>query len=151
MTAILSSDEYAVNITTNLESALENLKSYFNKWNIMINPEKKTKAIYFTKKRKSWFLPQNPLRFISWKNNVKYLGIILDPKLNKYIPYLLDKINKLIYIMYPLINGKRFLNIDNKKLVLKSIFHPLIFYCTPVWAISANYHLKTPNSPKQAL
>ena len=92
--------------------ALKNLKSYFNKWNI-INPEN-TKAIYFTRKRKSWFLPQSPLRFmdhdISWEDSVKYLGIILDP-------------NKLSYIMYPLINRKSFLNIDNKK--LKKIYSHL--------------------------
>ena len=81
---------------------------------------------------------------ISWENNVKYLLIILDPKLNfnNHIPYLLDKINKGIYIMCPLIGRKSFCNINNKKFILKSIFHPLIFYCTPVWATSAKCHLK---------
>lgn len=146
-TSILSSDIYSVNIINNLESALTELNDYFAKWKILINPDK-TKAIYFTRKRKSCFTPQQPLHFINhnipWEESVKYLGVVLDTKLNfkTHIPYIVDKINKVTRILYPLINRKSDLSIDNKKLIIKAIFHPIMFYCTPVWSTSANCHTK---------
>lgn len=145
-TAILSSDIFSANVMLNLQRALSDITKYFNKWNIMINPEK-TQAIYFTRKRKQCFIPQSLLRFmthdIPWENNVKYLGVMLDTKLNfnNHIPYIINKINKITRIMYPLINKKSELNIQNKKLIMKAIFHPVLFYCAPVWSTSAKCHL----------
>ena len=83
-TSILSSDMLSVNIISNLESALSELYQYFTKWKILINADK-TKAIYFTRKRKPCFTPQNPLQFnnhsVPWEENLKYLGVVLDTKL----------------------------------------------------------------------
>lgn len=146
-TSILSSDLYSTNIINNLESALVEISKYFTKWKILVNPEK-TKAIYFTRKRKSCYVPQNALIYnnqdIPWQETVKYLGVILDTKLNykNHIPYIVDKINKVTHILYPLINRKSDLSIENKKIIIKTIFHPIMFYCTPVWYTSANCHIK---------
>ena len=146
-TSILCSDLFSADIITSLQTALTHLNQYFKKWNILINPEK-TQAIYFTRKRKPCFLPQSPLIFmnhnIMWEENAKYLGVLLDTKLNfkDHIPFIIDKINKITRIMYPLINRNSELNIENKKLIIKSIFHPLMFYCTPVWSSSAYCHIK---------
>ena len=145
-TSILSYDLYATKIVSNLQNALIELNNYFNKWNILVNPEK-TQAIYFTRKRKECFIPQSPLRFmshdISWESKVKYLGVVLDTKLNfnEHIPYLLDKINKTTCLMYPLINRNSDLSTENKKLIIKAIFHPIMFYCCPVWSNSAKCHI----------
>ena len=145
-TSILSSDIYSADIITNLQLALTGLNKYFNKWKILINPEK-TQAIYFTRRRRNCYTPQTSLRFIShdipWGNKVKYLGVMLDTKLNfnNHIPYIIDKINKITRMMYPIINRKSELNIENKKIIIKSIFHPIIFYCAPVWSTSAKCHL----------
>ena len=145
-TSILSSDIYSARIISNLQSALIGLSNYFQKWKIVINPEK-TQAIYFTRRRKTCYIPQSSLRFLNhdipWENNVKYLGVMMDTKLNfkDHIPYIVDKINKIVRILYPLINRKSELNIDNKKLIIKSIFHPIMFYCCPVWFTSAKCHL----------
>ena len=68
---------------------------------------------------------------------------ILDIKLNfnEHIPYQLDKINKTTCLMYPLINRNSDLSTDNKKLIIKAIFHPIMFYCCPVWSNSAKCHI----------
>ncbi|KAI8115847.1 putative RNA-directed DNA polymerase from transposon BS [Lucilia cuprina] len=127
----------AVNIISNLQIALSELKAYFDKWKIMINPEK-TQTIYFTRKRNARFIPQQPITFmnidIPWENNVKYLGVILDTKVNFYchIPYIINKINKLIRVLYPLINRKLDTEYrEQETLLLNLFFHPVMFYCAP--------------------
>lgn len=146
-TAILSSEILATDVITNLQRALTELHSYFNKWKIMLNTDK-TQAIYFTRKRKDCFLPQSSIMFdnypIQWEQKVKYLGVMLDPKMKfkDHIPYITDKVNILTRILYPFINRNSGLNISNKKLILKSIFHAIIFYAAPVWSTSANCHLQ---------
>lgn len=145
-TSILCSDAFATNVISSLQSALSELQNYFNKWNILVNPEK-TQAIYFTRKRKECFIPQSPLQFLShdihWEDNVKYLGVVLDTKLNfnHHIPYLINKINKFTRILYPLISRNSELNIENKKMIIKAIFHPIMFYGCAVWSTSAKCHL----------
>ena len=50
--------------------------------------------------------------------------------------------NLLTRALYPFINRNSKLNINNKKLILKSIFHPTMFYAAPVWAQIAKCHIK---------
>lgn len=145
-TSILSSDLYFNNISNSLQNGLSILIEYFCKWNISVNPEK-TQAVYFTRKRKTCFLPQTPLVFsnhqIAWETNAKYLGVVLDKKLNfgEHISHIVNKVNKITRIMYPLINRNSELNTENKKLVIKAIFLPIFYYCAPIWSSSANCHL----------
>ena len=128
-TSILCSDVLSSNIVVNLQSALIVLNNYLKKWKILVNPEK-TQAIYFTRKRKECFIPQCPLQFmnheIPWEKNVKYLGVMLDTKLcfNDHIPYLIDKINKITRMKYPIINTKSEMNITNKKKFYQIHFLP---------------------------
>ena len=146
-TSLFTADVLSTDIIFNLENALSILISYFNKWKILVNPDK-TQAIYFSRKRKPCFLPQRPLQFLNnnivWDNNVKYLGVLLDKKLNfnEHISYIINKIHKITNILYPLINRNSKLNIENKKLIIKVIFHPIMFYCASVWSTTANVHVK---------
>lgn len=146
-TAILCSNILATDIISNLESAISDLLIYFKKWKIMINSDK-IQAIYFSRKRKACYLPQSSICInnieIQWENKVKYLGIILDPKLNfkDHIPYITDKVKVLIRLLYPFINRRSSLSTANKKIILKSIFHAIMFYAAPVWSTSANCHIK---------
>lgn len=146
-TAILSSEILAVDVLSNLQAALTVVQSYFTKWKIMVNPQK-TQSIYFSRRYKPCFLPQHPIMFnnnlISWMDKVKYLGVILDPKLKfqHHVPYIIDKVNNLIRLLYPLINRNSKLNIENKTLIMKSIFHAIMFYAAPVWSTSAQCHIK---------
>lgn len=145
-TAVLCSGKLSSEITTYLQSGINELVCYFKKWKITINSNK-SQAIYFTQKRKPCFTPQCNIIVdgcaIQWDDNVKYLGVILDPKMKfkDHIPYIVNKCNILIRVLYPFINRNSFLNISNKKLILKSIFHAVIFYAAPVWVTSAKCHL----------
>lgn len=146
-TAILTSDVLAEDIICNIERSVNVVIDYFKAWKIIINSDK-TKAIYFTRKRKSCFTPQTNIKLgnveICWEDKVKYLGVILDKKLifNEHINYIVHKINITIKIMYPLINRKSGLSIFNKTLILKSIFHAILFYAAPVWYEASDCHLK---------
>lgn len=146
-TAILCSDMFAADIITNLQNALHEGLTYFNKWKILLNSAQ-TQAIFFTRKRKPCYIAQVTIiinnHSIQWEQKVRYLGVILDPKMKfrDHIPYILNKINVLIRMLYPFINRNSRLNIVNKHIMLKTIFHGIMFYAAPVWAISAKCHIK---------
>ena len=73
-------------------------------------------------------------------NQVKYLGIIIDHKLNwvQHITYVKNKIAKGIGIMY---KARRFLS----KVCLTNLYHtyiyPYLIYCIEVWGIAPKCHL----------
>lgn len=146
-TAVLCAGILSSEILSNLQLALAKLIEYFTKWKISINCDK-SQAIYFTRKRKECFIPQSNINVsnseIKWEKTVKYLGVVLDMKLTykDHISYIVNKSNILIRSLYPFINRNSALNIDNKMLILKLIFHAVLFYAAPVWAKSANCHLK---------
>lgn len=146
-TAIFSSDVLSFCIETNLQSALNILDSYYTKWKIQINASK-TQAIFFSRKRKSCFLPSNNLMLnntnIIWGTSVKYLGIHLDKRLtfNEHVQKTILKVNKTIKILYPLINRKSLLNNDNKLIIFKVIFQSIMLYGSPVWGQCAKTHIK---------
>lgn len=146
-TAILSSKILAIDVLSSLQTALTVVHSYFMKWKIQINTQK-TQAIYFSRRRKNCFLPQQSITFnnsvILWADKVKYLGVILDPKFKfkDHIPYIINKLNNATRLLYPLINRNSKLNIENKRLIFKSIFHAIMYYAVPVWSTAAQCHIK---------
>lgn len=131
----------------NYNCHLTNFQNIIKKWKIVVNSDK-CQAIFFTRKRKNCYIPQTNIvvnnRPVEWENNVKYLGIILDKKLTfrDHISYIVNKSNILIRTLYPLLNRKSALNIENKMLIFKNIFQAVMLYASPVWADSANCHLK---------
>lgn len=146
-TAVLSSEIYASDIVANLQKSLDVVIGYFNKWKIVVNASK-TQAIYFTRKRKDCYLPNSNIKIggvdVPWESKVKYLGVILDRKIifNDHISYTINKVNTTIKILYPFINRKSKLSIENKLIMLKVIFHAIIFYAAPVWHDTADCHIK---------
>lgn len=81
---------------------------------------------------------------ISWANNVKYLGVIFDPKLTFqcHIQNIIKKINIAIKLMYPIINRNSQLSLENKIIIVKVIFQPIILYACPAWESSVKTHIK---------
>lgn len=146
-TAILNSNIYAADVISNLESALLVVENYFSKWNILVNVQK-TQAIFFSRRRKPCFVPQRCIRStsteIQWDEKVKYLGVILDPKLTfkHHTSYVIDKIKTTIHILYPFINRNSHLCLGNKLIIFKVIFQSILFYATPVWGDAALTHIK---------
>ena len=144
-TAIISSRILASEIINNLQTSIEIVTSYFNKWKIKLNSSK-TQAIFFTRKRRAVFTPQTQIRMenvdIPWELNVKYLGVILDSKMTfkAHISYTVDKHNKLVKLLYPFINRKSSMSLENKMIIVKVIFHAVMFYAAAVWSKTAKCH-----------
>ena len=137
-TGFVAADKSAEAIIEKLQSAQNSLESYQQKWRIKINPAK-TQAIFFTRRRSERFLPQRQIAALGhevpWSDEVKYLGLVLDPKLkfDKHIGATLEKCDKLTRLLYPLVSRRSRLSNANKILLYKLIFRPTITYGFPAW------------------
>ena len=69
-------------------------------------------------------------------SSVKYLGVMLDNKLNfsEHIRHSVKKANKAKALLYNLINRKSDLNLRNKLILFKAIIRPTMMYAAPVWS-----------------
>ena len=134
--AIFTSSYRIDTIINRLETSAHIIIKYFNKWKLKAN-SKKTEAIIFTKRKpiiNKKVKIQN--QEIEWSNEVKYLGLTLDNKLtySKHLKNLENKCTGLIIMLYPLINTKSKLSVQNKLLIYKTIVRPVISYGCPVWS-----------------
>lgn len=75
---------------------------------------------------------------------VKYLGVIFDEKLlyNHHVDFILERSQRMIRTLYPLINPKSKLSIKNKILIYTAIIRAMLTYANPVWGICAKTHRK---------
>ena len=120
-------------------------KKFFEKWKIKINSSK-TEAIIFTKRRPHL----NECIVIDghkvlWSSAVKYLGLTLDKKLTftNQINILTQKANALLISLYPLINRKSKLSLENKLILFKTIIRPILTYACPVWSFTSQTNFNT--------
>ena len=75
-------------------------------------------------------------------NSLKYLGVIIDYKLNwtQHIDHVKKKISKGIGIMY---RAKNYLSKLSMRKLYYSYIYPYFIYCIEVWSISPHTHLKS--------
>lgn len=145
--ALTSSAKRSRDIISHLNSALALYIAYSKKWKMKINANK-TECIYFTRFTANRKLPNRCLIVdgteIAWSNDVKYLGTIFDKRLTfqKNIQYIREKCEKLIRLLYSLINRRSKLSTTNKLLLYKTIFRPILSYACPVWKNCATTHKK---------
>jgi hypothetical protein len=127
-----------------LQTALNCLRDYYSKWRIGLNSSK-TQAVFFTKRR-TRELPTSELLLdghsIPWENRAKYLGLILDKTLTfaPHVEHISGKIQKMIRILYPLIDRKSKLSPPQKILLYKAVFQPTILYSSVAWQDCAGAH-----------
>lgn len=146
-TAVLASSHSTNAVTNKLQKSANTLAQFFKKWRIRINGQK-SEIILFTRKRAARHRPRKSIRVdgtqVNWKNEIKYLGLMLDPQLkfDVHIDSILSKCNRLIHWLYPLISRNSKLSIKNKLLLFKSIFRPSMTYAAPVWMNCAMSHKK---------
>jgi hypothetical protein len=101
--------------------------------------------VFFTKRR-TRELPTSDLSLdghsIPWTDRARYLGLILDKKLtfSPHFDYVSDRVQKLTRILYPLINRRSNLSLDQKVLLYKAVFQPTILYSSVVWRGCAETH-----------
>lgn len=146
-TGFIASDADPAIVVTKLQAAQNAIESYQRRWKIKTNADK-SQAIFFTRKRSPRKFPQNEIsvwgRQIPWSNDVRYLGLTLDRKLTfvTHIQNTLTKCDKLIRMLYPLINRRSQLDTNSKLLLYKTVFMPSMTYGFPAWHDCAATHKK---------
>ena len=143
---LLSVSSYRTSAIINKLSRFGSILSrYFKRWHITINSTK-SESCFFSKKIAHRHQPQNNIKIlneeIAWKDSVKYLGLHLDKRLTfcKHIDETIIKCERLIRMLYPLINRNSYLSIHNKLLIYKLYFRPIFCYASPVWNSCAEIH-----------
>lgn len=147
-TAILSSGKVSNAIVKNMKASLVHVEKYFSKWKIKIN-EGKTQAIIFPFNKSPKRIPTINLTIqgsnVPLQNSIKYLGVILDKKLTfkEHISYISRKALRCGRALFPLLNRKSSLNVQNKILLYKMCIRPIMTYGCQVWSkLCAKTHFK---------
>lgn len=146
-TSLLCSGKQTKTIIKKLQMSLHAVQKYLKKWKIKLN-DGKTQAILFPFNRSPKRTPRTNLRFnnneIIFSNHCKYLGVILDQKLNfaKHIETARNKGINCLRTLYSLIGRKSKLSYENKNLIYKMVIRPTMTYASPVWKNAAKTHIK---------
>ena len=136
--------ELAVN---QVQHNIQLMEEWLKKWRLAINIQK-CQAVLFSK-RTSLFRTLPPTlkilgQEVSWREEAKYLGVILDKKLlfRRHIEWTRAKAYARLKALYPLINNRRKINIKTAVTLYKSLIRPILTYACPVWGYSAKIHIK---------
>lgn len=146
-TAIITSSKLTKALLKKMERSFAACRKYFYKWKIKINPNK-TQTIIFPYNNSPKRLPNRALNFenesLSIQNDVKYLGVCLDKKLNfaKHIEETCKKSLRTIRALWPILSKRSTLNIHNKNLIYKCVIRPTLTYGSPIWYKAAKTHRK---------
>lgn len=146
-------DDTAISATSHMTSAVINklqrsshkLSKYFRNWRIEPNLQK-YEACLFTRKTASRHSPQSGISVdngeVPWSSSIKNLGLHLDKRLTfrTHVEKVVQKGERLIRMLYPLISRNSKLNTRNKILLYKTMFRPVICYASPVWSACAKTH-----------
>jgi retron-type reverse transcriptase len=137
-TAIIARSRNPDQLGKKLQNAAEMIEDWYSDWRLAVNPEKSA-AVFFQKRR----LTKPPEitmfdRAIPWTREAKYLGVLLDDRLN-WDPHINNQVAKasaMISSLYPMFCRNSKLSTDNKLLLYKSTIRPMMTYASPVWAYS---------------
>lgn len=143
-TAIYASSGSKEISASHLQKHISILETFYTKWKIKINVNK-TELLFLTHKNKKL---KNTIKMynenLNTTNKAKYLGLILDTKLNftQHINSICKKVNAAISILYPLMNKKSQVSSHNKFIMYKVCIRPIIMYAAPIWSNtnSSNYN-----------
>lgn len=118
-----------------IQKDLDTMNQYYQKWKIKINENKTEGIIFHNKKDDLIHKPTFNGTNIEWKPKVKYLGTILDKKLNwiQNVKYMRNKAKIGQSKIYRLINKKSKLKTELKILLYKAIIRPVITYAPTAW------------------
>lgn len=134
-TAILARSNSAHLVTQYLQRTLHVLEEWLHLWRIVVNPEK-SKAMLITRRKTG---PSGQLLLfgaqIPWQDEVKYLGVIFDKKLqfHSHVKYLALKAKRLRGYLSPLTGRRSLMSLDNKLLLYKTIIRPSMTYASVAW------------------
>lgn len=131
-----------------MQRQMDALSPWLEKWRVAVNADK-SKAICFRKRRRMpRVLPDPPTlddEEIEWTSQAKYLGVILDSKLN-FAPHAKQKLaeaKKIQGAMSPLLGKRSSLPARTKVTMFMLVVRSVIMYASSAWwAICAKTHRK---------
>jgi hypothetical protein len=138
-TAILAQSWRTDTTVHRLTHASSVLLRYFTKWEVQVNIHK-TEAIFFTRHRP---VSPAPLHFqytvIPWNSQVRYLGLLLDPKLlfTRHLISLTYKATGIFLQLFPLLARDSKLSISNK-ITLYNYLSALCSHKLPLFGATHN-------------
>lgn len=131
--------------TKYLQTALDNLEEYYERWRIKINVSKSV-AVLFSKKRGKKTKTGRLTLFnetIPWKKEAKYLGVTMDQRLtwSSHVRETTAKATKRLGMLYPLINRISKLSLNNSLTLYKSLIKPILTYACPIWGTTCKTNI----------
>ncbi|GBM52853.1 RNA-directed DNA polymerase from mobile element jockey [Araneus ventricosus] len=143
-TAILAKNKIHKYTAAALNQHLAKLDYWFLKWKIALNINK-TEAVYFAKgRRKHKPIVKIENQMITWSQQGKYLGVILDEILTwkNHITTIQTKFRAASRKLFPLIARDSEMSRKYKLLVYTAILHPMITYRCPIWGAAAKSNIR---------
>lgn len=142
-TAILSSHFDPVVASQNLQISLQSFSNWLNEWRIKVNESKSTHVTFSLRSQicPPVYLNNNP---IPQSNEVKYLGMTLDRKLNwrSHIWLKRQQLNLKLNNLNWLLGRKSKLSLKNKLLVYKVILKPVWTYGIQLWGTASSSNIE---------
>lgn len=141
-TAILATHKNPILASQRLQESLTLIQRWLKKWRIKANETKSTHVTFTTRKETCPPVTLND-RKIPQADEVKYLGLYLDRKLNwrKHIFTKRKQLGLQLSKMYWLLGRKSQLTVDNKLLLYKAILKPIWTYGIQLWDTAFNSNI----------
>lgn len=145
-TALYVTAKFANWATRRLQSDINTLTDWLKVWKFELNTEK-SQALFIGPKKRSSARPRHNLKIenkeIPWEKQVKYLGITLDEdmKFSKHVQATKKKANQMLGNLYPLLNPKSKLSLENKITLYKTMILPIILYGIEVYSTTTKQNL----------
>lgn len=142
-TAILASSNCPNDASNIIQKQLDETGKWLDKWNIKVNTEKST-HVTFTLRKEDCPSPKLNGVTIPSSNNVKYLGLHIDRRLNwkKHIQSKRQHLNIKTKKMYWLLGPNSQLSMTNKLTLYKTILKPVWTYGIQLWGTASNSNVE---------
>lgn len=131
-----------------LQTSLDQLETWCNRWKVKINPDKSA-ALLFSRRRlprdidlDELTLSQEP---ISWERQTRYLGVTMDQRLT-WKPHIVETVARARITrakLYPLLKGGNTLSLRNKRTLIKVVLQAQLTYASTAWGHAAKSHIKS--------
>lgn len=134
---------------SNVQSHLDRLHRFYQKWKIRVNVEK-SEALFMQRSNRArtinnelHALEMNGFK-IPYKRSVRFLGYHVQPNLkhNEHVNRMLLKVHTGLHKLYPVMNANNGISQDVKIKVYVTILRPVLTYAVAVWHSLPKYLIK---------
>lgn len=136
---LISHSESLTDLENNTNRALDIITSWGNSVKLEFGPDKTQIMGFSNKSLKCNIKIHNTL--IKFVNQIKYLGIIIDRKLNfiKHSEYIIDKAKKLYNKLITFVKPTWGVHPENLKVLYQQVVEPIICYAAGIWSSVLKY------------